>query len=118
MWQGKTPARKNLEFILARVGLARKKLKFSSPGPVSPRQNVQIIAKSTNSLPKYTNEPIPRHGEKKVKIFLAGKGLVRKKFKFSSLGQSWRGKIWFSDPRNYCHTPPRPTIPGKRLSQE
>ena len=32
MWRGKTPARKNLEFIFAGVGLARKKSKFSSPG--------------------------------------------------------------------------------------
>ena len=46
------PARKNLEFVLARVGLARKKSKFSSLGPVLSRQNVQILTKMYKFLAK------------------------------------------------------------------
>ena len=63
------PVRKIFELILARVGLARKKSKnfLAGAGLVSPkhtnsRQNVQIPCQ---------NGPIPPHGEKKVKIFLA-----------------------------------------------
>ena len=61
------------EFILAGVGLARKKSKIflAGAGLVSPkhtnsRQNVQI---------PHQNGPIPPHGEKKSKFSSPGRGL-------------------------------------------
>ena len=112
-------ARKKSKFSSPGQGWRGKKSKFSSPGHVSPRQNIQILAKSTNSSPKYTKmSQFPAMARKKVKNFLAGEGLARKKSKFSSPGKGWRGKIWFSDPRNSRHTPPCPAIPRKRLSRE
>ena len=130
MWRGKTPARKNHEFILAGVGLARKKSKFSSPGQgwrgkkskfsspghVSPHQNIQIPRQKYKFLAKiHKNGPIPRHGhgEKKVKIFPAGAGLARKKSSFSPPGVTWRGKISIFDPGNSRHSPPLLAIPRK-----
>ena len=77
------PARKFLEFILAKAGLVRKKSKFSSPGPVVSRQNVQILTIMYKFLAKMLqNEPIPCHGENKVKIFFDGAPLARQNLVF------------------------------------
>ena len=77
-----------------------------------------------------------RVGEKKFKNFLAGASLIspkctnscqnapkwanflpwRGKYHSDSSPGHWRGKIWFSDPRNSRKTPPRPAIPRQRLS--
>ena len=48
----KCVVRKFFEFILAGVGLVRKKSKFSSSGPISSRQNVQILPKMYKFLTK------------------------------------------------------------------
>ena len=61
-----------------------------------PRQNQPIPCQ---------NDPIPRHGKKKVKIFPAGAGLARKKSSFSPPGVTWRGKISIFDPGNSRHSP-------------
>ena len=97
------------QFILARVGLARKKskfsspgaglawikLKFSSPGPVLPRQNIQILAKSTNSLPKYTKmSQFPTVARKKSRFSSPGKGFLEKSQNFphrSGVGEEKSG---------------------------
>ena len=72
-------ARKKSKFSSPGQGWRGKKSKFSSPGHVSPRQNIQILAKSTNSSPKYT----------KMSQFPA---MARKNLKFSSPGKGWREK--------------------------
>ena len=133
MWRGKTPARKNLKFSSPGKGWREKSQNFPRRGRVGeeksqnfPRRGMsrlaktyKFLAKSTNSSPKYTKmSQFPAMARKKVKNFLAGEGLARKKSKFSSPGKGWRGKIWFSDPRNSRHTPPCPAIPRKRLSRE
>ena len=66
------PARKFFEFILAGVGQARKKSKFSLPGPVSSRQNVLILAKMLQ------NEPIPHTGEENIILIPRWGALARK----------------------------------------
>ena len=83
-------ARKKSKFILARAGLARKKSNFSLPGPVLSLQNVQILAKMYKFLTKMYKFLAKMYkflakmslffamGRKKSKIFLAGAGLARK----------------------------------------
>ena len=75
LWRGKTPARSYLKLFLAGMLWRGANNNFSSPGPVSPFQNVQILAKV------WQNEQIPCHGETRIKIFhrrgvLAGKNMV------------------------------------------
>ena len=108
MWRGKTPARKNLEFILAGVGLARKKSKFSSPGQ-GWREKKSCLAspKTFKFLAKiHKDEPIPCHGEKKVTIFLAGAGLARKNLVF-------RPEEFSPYPAPSRHTPQK-AVSGKK----
>ena len=58
---------KIVKIFLAGAGLARKKSKFSSLGPFSSHQNVQVLAKMYQSLAKMPqNEPIPGHGEENI----------------------------------------------------
>ena len=82
---------------------------FSPPGEVWRgflHQNIQIPRQKYKFLAKiHKNEPIPRHGEKKVKIFPAGAGLARKNSSFSPPGVTWRGKISIFDPGNSRHSP-------------
>ena len=93
---------KKVKILLARAGLTQKKSKFSSPGPVSFCQIVQISRQNT---PKWTNS-LPWRG---------------KYHSYSSPGQPWRGKIWFSDRRNshstalYGNTPQNAVSAKKTL---
>ena len=93
MWRGKTPARKNLKFSSPGKGWREKSQNFPRRGRVGkeksqnfPRRGMsrlaktyKFLAKSTNSLPKYT----------KMSQFPA---MARKKSKFSPPGQGWREK--------------------------
>ena len=83
-----------------RVGEKKVNIFLAGAGLVSPKhtnscQNVQIPCQY---------EPIPRHGEKRVKI--------------SSPGQGWREKIWIFNPQNSCPAPPRNAIHRKMRSRQ
>ena len=74
---------------------------FSSPGPVSSGQNVQILAKMCKLLAM----------ARKISLkFLAGSSWRGKRQHSSSPGCPVEKKIWFFDPRNSCHTLNRPDI--------
>ena len=85
---------------------------FSPPGEVwrgFPHQNIQIPRQKYKFLAKiHRNEPIPRHGEKKVKIFPAGAGLARKKSSFSPHGVKWRGENLIPGPGDFSPLPAPP----------
>ena len=119
LWRYGILARKNSVIFLAGTHRQGATPNFSSPGPVSSRQNVQILAKLT--IPRQ-NVQSPRHGEENIIIIPRQELLARKK---STFFLSLQEQIWFwtrgilathqtvtTYPAKWCICNPTPRLRG------